>query len=215
MANFFPDISATGSFRSLYAWEHAAFAAHLLRLNEDDLRARFLGCVADDFVRSHAKKTLASGKAKVIGWFLGGELRGTAEMHWSDDHAAEAAFTVEQLYRAQHVGTELTRRLLRAAANRKIERVHVITTSNNLAMRRLGAAFGAKFVADEGCVEGRMVPDKRSGMSVVFEIAEENRSFWLDLQSKMLSAFSGAPLKRVLPRDGQQATSAELNSGVP
>ncbi|MEL6978516.1 MAG: hypothetical protein AAGM38_07560 [Pseudomonadota bacterium] len=88
-----------GVYRSLWSWEAAEYAAHLLRLDPAARRRRFHGAVSDDLLAEHAAHALASGDVRVIGWFKDGVLRGAVEIAFYDAPAgreAEAAFAVEQ-----------------------------------------------------------------------------------------------------------------------
>lgn len=171
------DFTGSGNYRSLFAWEYGLYAEHLLRLPPRDRRTRFTGSVGDAYVRAHARSTLSSARTKVIGWFQGGILRGAAELCWNSDETAEAAFTIEPLYRKQGIGTSLATRLLRAAKNRGKTRITILTEADNIAMRRLGARLGAKFVVEGRDVEGTLATGTATLLSVVFEIAEEQRAF--------------------------------------
>lgn len=176
MLGWLPDPIGTGTYRSLLPWEHRRYADHLLRLSAKDRRTRFMGSVSDDFIRGHAKRATTSAKSKVIGWFTGGTLRGAVEIAWSSRDAAEAAFSVEAMLRRQGVGTALASRALRAARNRGIRELIILTEADNAGMRRLGARFGASFVCDGREVEGMMPTGDASLLSVVMEVAEEQQS---------------------------------------
>lgn len=192
MFPFFPDPFGRGRYRTLLPWEHRHYAEHLLRLSPNDRRTRFMGSVGDDFIAAHSRRALASAKTKVIGWFHDRVLRATVELCWSKDGAAEAAFSVEALFRRSGVGTALAEHALRAARNRGIPRVTILTEADNVAMRRLGAHFGAKFVAEGREIEATLPVGRADLMSVVFELAEEQRNLALTpLPAKPLRALPG------------------------
>lgn len=146
-----------GAFRPLWPWEHALYAAHLLRLSPEDRRSRFLQPASDATIRAHAARAL-SGPGRVIGWFDGGALRAASEVSLSrDGRAAEAAFEVETAFRGRGVGGELVARALLWSRNRGARRVHIHTTRANLPMLRAATRRGARFEFDlteaEGVIE--------------------------------------------------------------
>src|SRR3974390_2648379 len=87
-----------GVVRKLWIGEAAKYRDHLLRLDAQSRRNRFSGGVSDQFIRDYVD--LTSGLDTVVhGFFIGGTMRGAAELRplgASSAREAEAAFSVEQ-----------------------------------------------------------------------------------------------------------------------
>ncbi len=152
-------------------------AGHLLRLPEGDRRRRFHGTISEDGIEAYARLILRARRTKVIGWFHGGVLRGSAELSWSPGAPAEAAFSVEPAFRRHGVGRGLAERVRRAASNRRLESLIVYTDAGNLPMRRLAARIGAHTRMEDGEIEGRVPIGHGDAFSFWSEFAEEERGF--------------------------------------
>ena len=109
-----------GNIRKLWPTETDKFRDHLLRLDEYSRCMRFAHGASRAFIEDYASRMNEMGSI-VFGYFEHGELHAAAELRklgagWSPD--AEAAFSVDELYQNQGLGTELMGRVVQAARNR-------------------------------------------------------------------------------------------------
>jgi hypothetical protein len=68
-----------GVIRKLWIGETAKYRDHMLRLDPASRRSRFGGGVSDDFIRGYVNLSV-SLDAVVHGFFVGGVMRGAAEL---------------------------------------------------------------------------------------------------------------------------------------
>jgi hypothetical protein len=112
----------TGTTRKLFVTEYHKYKDHLLRLDGESRRMRFGMSVDDEFIANYVLK-LHDMKSIVFGHIIGGNVCAAAELRPLGSQMrgeAEAAFSVEMPYQDSGIGTELLRRLVRAARNRSI-----------------------------------------------------------------------------------------------
>jgi GNAT superfamily N-acetyltransferase len=134
-------------FRRLLSRDGDLLLRHLRRLDREALHARFDGAVGDAFLETYAFQSCRPNSL-AYGAFLRGEIHGVGELKPLPSNPgrleAEIAFSVER--RAQHhgIGTKLMARLIEAAQNRGFSCLRLIIQPQNLAMRRLAQASGAK-----------------------------------------------------------------------
>jgi GNAT superfamily N-acetyltransferase len=92
----------------------------------------------------------------IYGFLVDGMLRGAAELrllgHAGD---AEAALSVEKPWQSHGVGTALLERVLLAARNRQVERLHMLCLAENRRMQQLARKFDAALSVEGGSVHGR------------------------------------------------------------
>ena len=169
--------SGARMYRTLMPWEHGHYAAHLLRLSHCDRRLRFMGTVTEGFIVEHARDALLSPRTKVIACFDGDAPCAAVELALATPSMAEAAFSVEEPFRQCGIGTTLAAKAIRAARNRRLSEMAVVTDADNIAMRRLGARFGAEFACESGEALGVITIRIANVLSVVSEIAEEQAGF--------------------------------------
>ena len=142
--------SPSGSIRKLFATDLPLFRDHLLRLDADSRRSRFIGGVSDEFIAAYAARCFAKD-AIVFGYVEDGLVRGAAELHpseGSDLTTAEAAFSVEPEFRRKGLGTDLFGHLLRTARNHGVEHLRMNCLAHNEAMKALARKYKAKLVLD-------------------------------------------------------------------
>src|ERR1700751_1446369 len=105
-----------GVVRKLWIGETAKYRDHLLRLDSQSRRNRFSGGVSDQFIRNYVE--FAPGLDAVVhGFFVGGPMRGAAELRplgAGFPREAEAAFSVEKDWQSNGVGSGLLRPTLPA-----------------------------------------------------------------------------------------------------
>ena len=124
------------TFRKLGRQDTARYAAHLRRLGAADRRARFMGELGARAIGRHIAR-LDWDRAVLLGCFVDGVLRGSAELHPGPDGVGEAAFAVEARFQGHGLGTELVRRLLVIARNRAMQEVFLICLAGNARIRRI------------------------------------------------------------------------------
>jgi GNAT superfamily N-acetyltransferase len=160
-----------GAVRKLWIGETDAYRDHLLRLDRDSRRTRFSGAVSDEFIARHA--ATATGLGVVVhGFFVDGTLRGAAELRrtgpmLSDE--AEAAFSIEQEWQSNGVGTVLLERTLLSARNRGIKHLRMDCLADNRRMQQLARKFEAGLTFDFGGVVGKVAPPHSTPLSLMRE----------------------------------------------
>jgi GNAT superfamily N-acetyltransferase len=179
--------------RKLWIGETDTYREHLLRLDPPSRRNRFGGGVSDSFIRNYADLSVALD-AVVHGCFIGGVLRGAAELRPLGlrlPGQAEAALSVEKPWQSHGVGSALLARTLLAARNRGFRHLHMACLADNERMRQLARKFDAELSFDFGSVVGEVESSRPTPMSLMRELLTDSHGFataMLDLQSRMLRA---------------------------
>jgi GNAT superfamily N-acetyltransferase len=182
-----------GAIRKLWAGEADEYREHLLRLDPDSRYRRFSGAVADDFIGRHAAGAFEPG-AVVHGFFVDGTLRGAAELRpygLGPAREGEAAFSVEQPWQSQGVGSLLLERTLLSARNRGIQSLHMHCLADNRRMQQLARKFEADLHFDFGSVVGEVDPPRSTPLSLLREAMADAHGMAatiLDAQSRLLRA---------------------------
>jgi RimJ/RimL family protein N-acetyltransferase len=182
-----------GITRRLWPTETDKFRDHLLRLDAESRRMRFAHSVADSFIKDYASRMTAFGSL-VYGHLIDGNVRGAAELRrlgdsWGDE--AEAAFSVEKPFQSHGVGTDLMGRVIRAARNRNIRRLHMSCLAENAKMQAIARKHAAVLRFDAGEVVGEILPKQPDYYSLTTESAADRMGFMiavLDLQTRMVRA---------------------------
>jgi GNAT superfamily N-acetyltransferase len=160
-----------GAIRKLWSGETEAYRDHLLRLDEDSRRRRFSGGVPDEFIARHAASAQEIGVV-LHGFFVDGVLRGAAELRPFGSpfaRAGEAAFSVEQPWQSQGVGSLLLQRTLLSARNRGIKSLQMHCLGDNRRMQQLARKFEADLHFDFGSVVGEVDPPRYTALSLMRE----------------------------------------------
>jgi len=188
-----------GTVRRLWIGEAELYGQHLLRLDAESRRNRFGGAVSDEFIGRYAESFTLSG-AVIYGFFVDSVLRGAAELrlleHTGD---AEAALSVEKPWQSRGVGTALLERVLLAARNRQIERLHMLCLAENRRVQQLARKFDAALSFEAGSVMGEMKAPHPTPMSVMRELVADGTDLataMLDVPSqlaKRLENMNGPP----------------------
>ncbi len=180
-----------GVIRKLWIDRAGPYRDHLLRLDPESRRNRFGGAVADEFIANYAE--LSRGLDAVMhGFFVGGTLRGVAELRPLGEgfaHEAEAAFSIEKPWQSHGVGSALLERTLLAARNRGIKLLHMACLANNRRMVDLAKKFDAELTFDFGSVVGEVEAPHPTPMSMWREVVADTHGFataMLDVQTKLL-----------------------------
>jgi GNAT superfamily N-acetyltransferase len=186
-------LPAGGVVRKLWLGEAAKYRDHLLRLDPQSRRNRFSGGVSDYFISSYVD--LSGGLDTIVhGFFVGGTLRGAAELRplgASFPHEAEAAFSVEREWQSHGVGSALLRRTLLAARNRGFRLLHMACLAENRRMQQLARKFDAELSFNFESVVGEVESSRPTPLSLMREVMSDSHGFataMLDLQSRMLRA---------------------------
>ena len=167
-----------GIVRKLWVGEADAYRDHLLRLDPESRHRRFSGSVADEIVVRHAATVSAVGVV-VHGFFVDGVLRGAAELRHIGSPlatAAEAAFSIEQPWQSQGVGTALLERTLLSARNRGIKALQMQCLADNKRMQQLARKFEAELSFDFGSVVGEVDPPRSTPLSLMREAVADTHN---------------------------------------
>jgi GNAT superfamily N-acetyltransferase len=127
----------------------------------------------------------------VHGFFVDGVLRGAAELRRLGSlftHEAEAAFSVEQPWQSQGVGTVLLERTLLSARNRGIDALRMLCVADNQRMQQLARKFDADLKFDFGSVVGEVDAARSTPLSLMREAmadADGVANAMLDAQSRL------------------------------
>lgn len=191
-----------GTVRRLWVGEAELYRQHLLRLDAESRRNRFGGAVSDEFIGRYAQSSALSG-AVIYGFFVDGVLRGAAELRLLE-HAgdAEAALSVERAWQSHGVGTALLERVLLAARNRQVGRLHMLCLAENRRMQHLARKFDAALSFEAGSVMGEMKAPDPTPMSVMRERVVDGTDLataMLEVPSqlaKRLDSMNGPPARR-------------------
>jgi GNAT superfamily N-acetyltransferase len=186
------DLLPHGStIRKLWVGEAELYRDHLLRLDPVSRRNRFAGAVSDEFVHDYAD--LALGIDAVIhGFFIGGALRGAAELRRvgpSLAREAEAAFSIEKPWQSHGVGSALLERTLLAARNRGIKFLHMACLADNKRMQQLARKYDAELSFDFASLVGEVATPRPTPLSLMRELLADNHGFataMLDVQTRLL-----------------------------
>src|SRR5580704_8284135 len=182
-----------GVVHKLWIGETAKYREHILRLDPDSRRNRFAGGVSDDFVRNYVDLTTGLD-AIVHGFFIGGAMRGAAELRplgLRFSHQAEAAISVEKPWQSHGVGSALLGRTLLIARNRGFRHLHMACLADNRRMQQLARKFAAELSFDFESVTGEVESSRPTPLSLMREMMSDSHGFataMLDLQTRMLRA---------------------------
>jgi GNAT superfamily N-acetyltransferase len=132
---------------------------HLLRLDPADLRLRFGGHVSPTRIVSYADQ-LDWTRDLVVGCVSDGAARGIGELRLLREgaRAAELAVSVERRHQNRGIGTALLRRLVLAARNRLIERLHTVCLIDHGRAVRLARRLDGSLQFEGGWAEARIEP---------------------------------------------------------
>jgi GNAT superfamily N-acetyltransferase len=180
-----------GTVRKLWVGETDAYRDHLLRLDAESRQRRFSGTVSDDFIARHAATAQDMGVV-VHGFFVDRVLRGAAELRPFGAmfaREAEAAFSIEQPWQSQGVGSILLERTLLSARNRGIKSLQLHCLLDNRRMQQLARKFEADLKFDFGSVIGEVDAPRSTPLSLMREAMADAHGVTaavLDAQSRML-----------------------------
>jgi GNAT superfamily N-acetyltransferase len=167
------------TLRKLWIADASALRVHLKRLDPEARRLRFGGVTSDEFIDAYVD-TAFRLDALIFGVFIDGEIHASAELRRIFGGAtpdAEAAFAVEPDWQDQGLGSVLMDRILTAAQNRGVARLHMICLSENARMRHIAGKFGARLTFAEGEVMGEVSPAAPTTLSLFDELVHDAQGF--------------------------------------
>lgn len=129
-----------GYYRRLGEADWRLLRAHLLRLNPDDQRSRFMAIAQPRLVDSYVR-SIDWQRALLLGRFVGRSLRGVAELYPIEQHRAEMAISVERRFQGAGIGKHLLSRIFLLARNRGYTALEFRCLANNQRMRHLVQRF--------------------------------------------------------------------------
>jgi ribosomal protein S18 acetylase RimI-like enzyme len=146
--------------RRLWSGERDQIRDHLLRLDAEDRVLRFGGYASAAHIAAYCER-LDWSRVLVVGYGTGGEVRGLGQLEligagWP--RAAELAVSVERPFQSRGIGTALLRRLVVAARNRLIERVHMVCLMDNGRAVRLARRLDGVLHFHDGAAEATIEP---------------------------------------------------------
>jgi len=153
-------VAARGVIRRLWAGERDQIRDHLLRLNPEDRHLRFGGHASALHIAAYCAG-LNWSRGLVLGYLIAGRVRGVGELKVIGDgssRAAELAISVERPFQNRGIGTALARRLVNAARNRLIERIHMVCLIENGRAVRMARRLDGALVFAGGEAEARIEP---------------------------------------------------------
>lgn len=178
--------------RRLWWAERDLWRRHLQRLGAEARRDRFAGLVSDSFIEQYCEAASPFTLA-LFGAFIDGELRAVGEFALLDrewPRRAELAFSVEDAWQNQGLGSALFRRLLVHARNQSVQRVYIVSEPGNMRMHRVARKAGMVLSTEAGELEGRLELLGPSYFSVMEELLEESMALWR--QAPSLSLLAGS-----------------------
>ena len=191
-----------GIVRRLWIGEAEVYGKHLLRLDAESRRNRFGGAVSDEFIRRYAESAALSDVI-IYGFFVDDVLRGAAELRLLERAGdAEAALSVEKPWQSRGVGTALLDRVLLAARNRQVERLHMLCLAENRRVQQLARKFGARLKFGSGSVTGEVEAPRPTPLSIMRELVADGTDLttaMLDVPSQLAKRFDymkGPPERR-------------------
>jgi GNAT superfamily N-acetyltransferase len=144
--------SWTSHLTALQPLSPAIFQGHLQRLGEAARADRFGNHVSDAFLTDYARRTPRMG-THVIGCLVDGDLRAAVEIRLFDPATracAEAAFSVEEPWQSQGVGTALMITAIGYAHAAGIGQLLLCCSARNIRMQRIARRAGARVHCDTG-----------------------------------------------------------------
>lgn len=165
--------------RRLWPSDQHQISTHFSRLDRKSRAMRFGGAVSDEFVENYSQHLIELGSL-MFGAFPGGELRALGELRGLLDEwpaSAEAAFSVQQSWQDQGLGAALMDRVLAAAQNRGVKRLHMLCLRDNEKMRHLARKHHASLTFNTHEVQATLDQPWPTPFSLAEEMAGEARGF--------------------------------------
>lgn len=145
------------------------FRDHLLRLDAEDRRLRFLRTLDDGAVARFVEGLEPAANRVLVFTDAALEVRGAVLISLLPDGGAELAFSIERPWRRRGLGRDLAARALLWLRNRGIARAQIFCAAENLAMRHLARHAGFSLRLHGGECEGSVALAAPSVLSLVRE----------------------------------------------
>jgi len=182
------------SIRKLLPSEAGALSKHLARLSAEERLFRFMGSLDAASVRTHCRR-IDWLQTVVVGFFEGGVLRGSAEVHVADNRfpmSYELAIAVETAWQEHGVATQLLHRALVIARNRGAREMRIYCFVDNHRIQNLARKFGARFLSRAGQADAAIRIAAPSYSSLCEEIINDGIG-WLCFWPHPAAAICRAP----------------------
>lgn len=166
--------------RRLWWCERDLWRQHLLRLNPSARRERFAGVISDTYIERYCAGADPFSTA-LFGAFVDGELRAAGEFALLDreePRRAELAFSVEEGWQNQGLGSALFQRVLTHARNQRVYEAFIVAEPGNVRMHRIAEKHGMMLSLNDGELVGRLRLDGPSCGSMVSELVGETVALW-------------------------------------
>jgi len=189
-------------FRALTPLDAGGFQDHMLRLGPEERAARFSGYLSDDAVIRYCEG-ISWLRESLIGAFEDAVIRAAVHLPFVETswpRVVEMAVTVEKEWQSKGIGTELCRRALVFARNRRVSHVTMLCLLENARMQRIARRLKGKQIALDGVVE-----------SVLDLSPSDPLSLWqeaLDSTDVVLCAVTG----QLVPRSSGKIAGPEVGS---
>lgn len=167
-------------YRTLLPAERTAYRDHLLRLSPDDRYARFHGPANDGRIERHFQ-AIDWPRTLVLGAFVGGVLRGAAELCFTQAAPGadiEIGVSVEEAAQGHGVGTRLIAQAMLMAQNRSAGRLLLLCLPENRRMQRIIRRLDGMLTYDPSDVEGVIRPGRPNQVSLLQEWIAECGGWW-------------------------------------
>lgn len=165
--------------RRLWKHDHPTLVDHFQKLDPQSRRLRFGVAVSDEYINDYIAQILSIDTV-IFGAFPDGELRGVAELCGLLDNwpwSAEIALSIEPLWQEEGLGDALLNRLIAAAQNRGIKKIHMQCLRENRRMQSLAKKHEAILQFDIGDVEATLDPPWPTPTSMFEEMFGDSRSY--------------------------------------
>ncbi|OAN80874.1 hypothetical protein A8B78_10925 [Jannaschia sp. EhC01] len=156
----------------LWRSDQTKLVDHFQRLDPETRRLRFGGSVSDDYVTTYVAQ-VTSVDSVIFGAFPDGTLRAVAELRGLLDswpRSAEVALSVETDWQDKGIGEALLNRLIAAARNRGIKKVHMLCLRENARMRALALKHNALLAFHTGGIEAEVTAPWPTPISLFEEL---------------------------------------------
>jgi ribosomal protein S18 acetylase RimI-like enzyme len=187
-----------GVIRRLWPGERARIRAHLLRLDREDRVLRFGGYLSDAHIAAYCER-LDWSRSLVMGYVVRGKVRGLGQLELivGSTRVAELAVSVERPFQNRGVGTALLRRVVIAARNRLIERIHMVCLMDNGRAVRMARRLEGALRFRHGEAEATIEPPWPTPWTWLEELLSEHPSGGIDLAPRpTLASAAGAGATR-------------------
>lgn len=177
-------------FRKLWIGDERALKAHFHGLGGDNLQQRF-GRPMSPGALSQYCDSVDWWRGVKIGAFDGGSMVGLGELQ-AVGHlfpcSSEIAVSVWPQWQDRGIGTDLVRRLIRAARNRSWRQLVIICGAENRKMLHLGRKFGLEMTFSGNGVEGRLETSWPDYGSLLSEALDDSAAMLAQVQPRPRAA---------------------------